>query len=205
MHIAQYNQRVKQAGLTYLAVLFLVAAIAVSMAVVAQSEDMRLKREKEQDWLYAGKQYERAIASYYQQSPNGLKTLPASIDDLLSDKRFIAPTHHLRKAYLDPLTNKPWVLLVNDENQLLGVVSTLQQPILSTKIVREFQASQADIIAQYSDVKFEFKSESKTEFKTGKTPSSNADEEPVSDASSDASNESETLDDVNNTNIFAQE
>ena len=147
----------KQTGLAYLAVLFLVAAIALSMAVVTQNQDTQLKREKEQDWLYVGKQYERAIASYYQLSPNGLKALPNSVDDLLTDKRFVAPVHHLRKAYLDPLTNQHWVQLFNDDNQLTGVVSTLPQVILSSTIVNTFQANQAGTITHYSDARFEFK------------------------------------------------
>lgn len=183
----------KQTGLAYLALLFLLAAIAVSMAVVAQNEDTQLKREKEQDWLFVGKQYERAITSYYQQSPNGLKALPTSVDDLLLDKRFVAPVHHLRKAYLDPLTNQSWMVLVNEENQLLGVVSTLQQPILSTKIVQEFQAGKADAITQYSDVKFEFK--------TKPNAPQNADAEPAPEAN----DESITTDDIGNVNTFAQE
>ncbi len=150
----------RQTGLAYLAVLFLVAAIAVSMAVVSQNEDTKLKREKEQDWLYVGKQYERAIASYYQLSPNGLNELPNKVDDLLLDKRFVAPVHHLRKAYLDPLTNQHWVQLFNEENQLIGVVSTLQKSILSYNIIKTFQINQIDTIYNYSDVKFEFKQKS---------------------------------------------
>ena len=147
----------KQTGLAYLAVLFLAAAIALSMAVVTQNQDTQLKREKEQDWLYVGKQYERAIASYYQLSPNGLKALPNNVDDLLTDKRFVAPVHHLRKAYLDPLTNQHWVQLLNEDNQIAGVVSTLPQAILSSTIANTFQANQAGTIARYSDVRFEFK------------------------------------------------
>ena len=147
----------QQTGLAYLAVLFLVAAIALSMAVVTQNQDTLLKREKEQDWLYVGKQYERAIASYYQLSPNGLKALPDNVDDLLTDKRFVAPVRHLRKAYLDPLTNQHWVQLLNEDNQITGVVSTLPQAILSSTIVHTFQANQAGTIARYSDARFEFK------------------------------------------------
>jgi hypothetical protein len=156
VYLCQQKQY-RQAGLAYLAVLFLVAAIAVSMAVVAQNEDTKLQREKEQDWLYVGKQYERAIASYYQLSPNGLNELPNSVDDLLLDKRFVAPIRHLRKAYLDPLTNLHWVQLFNDENQLVGVVSTLHKSILSYNIIKTFQINQIDTISKYSDAKFEFK------------------------------------------------
>lgn len=146
-----------QFGLAYLGVLFLVAAIAISVAVVSQNQDTVLKREKEQDWLFVGKQYAQAIASYYHQSPNGIKSLPSGIQDLLLDKRFVAPVRHLRKPYIDPLTNQAWVLIKNPENKLLGVYSALGQPILSIKIIEQYQDKQEDIITQYSDVKFEFK------------------------------------------------
>ena len=182
----------KQTGLAYLAVLFLVAAIALSMAVVTQNQDTQLKREKEQDWLYVGKQYERAIASYYQLSPSGLKALPNSVDDLLTDKRFVAPVHHLRKAYLDPLTNQQWVQLLNEDNQLTGVVSTLPQAILSSTIANTFQANQAGTIARYSDVRFEFK--------LATDDAINAEEKIKSEA-----NDDDLIQESNNLNAFAQE
>ena len=183
----------KQTGLAYLAVLFLVAAIALSMAVVTQNQDTQLKREKEQDWLYVGKQYERAIASYYQLSPNGLKALPNNVDDLLTDKRFVAPVHHLRKAYLDPLTNQQWVQLMNEDNQLTGVVSTLPQAILSSTIVHTFQANQAGTIARYSDVRFEFK--------LATDDAINAEEKIKSEANDD----DDLVQESSNLNAFAQE
>ena len=182
----------KQTGLAYLAVLFLVAAIALSMAVVTQNQDTQLKREKEQDWLYVGKQYERAIASYYQLSPNGLKALPNNVDDLLTDKRFVAPVHHLRKAYLDPLTNQQWVQLMNEDNQLTGVVSTLPQAILSSTIASTFQANQTGTIARYSDVRFEFK--------LATDDAINAEEKIKSEA-----NDDDLIQESNNLNAFAQE
>ena len=182
----------KQTGLAYLAVLFLVAAIALSMAVVTQNQDTQLKREKEQDWLYVGKQYERAITSYYQLSPNGLKALPNNVDDLLTDKRFVAPVHHLRKAYLDPLTNQQWVQLMNEDNQLTGVVSTLPQAILSSTIANTFQANQAGTIARYSDVRFEFK--------LATDDAINAEEKIKSEA-----NDDDLLQESSNLNAFAQE
>jgi hypothetical protein len=149
-----------QSGLAYLAVLFLVAAISISMAVVAQNEDTLLKREKEQDWLFMGKQYQRAIASYYHQSPEGIKTLPNKIEDLLLDKRFIAPVRHLRKIYADPLSNQQnWVLMLNPENQITGVYSQSLEPLLSTKIAAEFSENLGEQAASYADIKFVFKPE----------------------------------------------
>lgn len=149
-----------QSGFAYLGVLFLVAAISVSMAVVAQNEDTLVKREQEQDWLFIGKQYQQAIASYYDQSPDGIKTLPTKIDELILDKRFIAPVRHLRKVYGDPLNNqRDWSLIKNQEEQIIGVYSRSQEPILSTRIISEYLENLGNQAANYADIKFVFKPE----------------------------------------------
>ena len=132
----------QQVGIAYLAVLFLVAAIAVAIAVVTRDVDMQLKREKEQDWFYVGNQYKQAIASYYHQSPDGLKVLPKNIDDLLHDKRFIRPVRHLRKAYRDPLTNQPWELVRSVDDSLIGVRSLKQGSIISLQLMQQLQLGQ---------------------------------------------------------------
>jgi hypothetical protein len=134
-----------QFGFAYLAVLFLVAAVALSMSVVTQDTALQLKREKEQDWYFVGNQYKQAIASYYHQSPDGLKMLPKQVDELLLDKRFVAPVRHLRKAYRDPLTNQPWELIKSSQEQLIGVRSNQQQSILSTSLLQKIQTEQDEL------------------------------------------------------------
>ena len=134
-----------QSGMAYLGILFLVAAISVSLGVVSQNEDTQLRREKELDWLFIGKQYQKAIASYYDQSPNGLKEFPTSIEDLQLDKRFIVPVRHLRKPYRDPVnSNQDWELVKNQEDKIIGVYSVSLEPILSTKVSAEYSDSIED-------------------------------------------------------------
>ncbi len=153
-----------QYGLAYLAVLFLIVAISISLAVVSQNEDLQLKREKEQDWLFVGKQYQRAIASYYEQSPNGLKALPNSLEDLLLDKRYIKPVRHLRKLYTDPVNfNQAWQTILNADGQITGVVSESQQAILLINAVAEHVEAGEGKPANYASVKFEYKVEAKQE------------------------------------------
>lgn len=143
-------------GFAYLAVLFLVAALSISMGVVAPHQHTVQAREKELDWLFVGGQYKRAIASYYQQSPNGLNELPATVDDLILDKRFIAPVRHLRQAYADPLTGEDWMLVRHEDGKLSGVYSRSQQSIL---IISQVQMLDVDTAAiqTHADVVFEFK------------------------------------------------
>lgn len=161
--------------MAYLGVLFLVVAIAVSLGVVTQNEDTALKREKEQDWLFIGKQYQQAITSYYQQSPSGLKAFPSKIEDLLRDKRFIAPVRHLRKAYTDPMNNQAnWVLMLNQENQIIGVYSASQAPILSNKIVNDYAAGAGEAFTSYADVKFLYETKDTREKKSDEMQSEDA-------------------------------
>lgn len=145
----------EQVGIAYLAVLFLVAAIAVAMAVVTRDVDMQLKREKELEWFYVGNQYKQAIASYYHQSPDGLKVLPKNIDELLLDRRFIAPVRHLRKAYRDPLTNQPWALVKTMDGSLSGVRSSKQQTFISTRLLNQLQAEQVELDAKQFKAKID--------------------------------------------------
>lgn len=171
--VALNNQR----GFAYIGLLFLLAAISISLAVVTQNEDTRMQREKEQDWLFIGKQYQRAIASYYYQSPNGIRTLPTKLDELILDRRFIAPVRHIRKLYGDPLNHlQDWNLIKNQDDQITGVFSTSQAPILSAKISAEYQENLANPIAQYADIKFIFKpDEPKKDAETDETTEANID------------------------------
>jgi type II secretory pathway pseudopilin PulG len=150
-------------GFAYIGVLFLVAAISLSLAVVTQNEDTQIKREKEQDWLFIGNQYQRAIESYYQQSPDGIKTLPTKLEDLLLDSRFIAPVRHLRKLYGDPLNHQQtWSLVKNPNAQIIGVYSQSQEPLLSKKnmpmVIEKVDLENFDSSnPRYVDIQFVFR------------------------------------------------
>lgn len=158
------QQHQGQRGIAYLGVLFLVVAISISLAVVSQNVDLQLKREKEQDWLFIGQQYQRAIVSYYEQSPDGLKVLPTRLEDLLLDKRFIKPVRHLRQLYKDPVNfNQAWQPVLNADGNITGVVSESQQAILLINAVAEHLAAGDGKPASYANVKFEYKVEVKQE------------------------------------------
>lgn len=141
-----------QIGFSYLAVLFLMATIALSLAVTSQHDATKQLREKERDWIFVGQQYQRAIKSYYENPPDGINKLPNSIDDLIMDRRTLKPLRHLRKHYLDPLTGADWMLLRNEENLIVGVYSASQNEILSRNLVKEFALEQLPIV--HADVKF---------------------------------------------------
>lgn len=86
-------------------VFILVMTLVASGLVV--SYDTQRRREKEEELLFVGSQYRKAIASYYNTiPPGGARSLPQSLDALLSDDRFPTPVHHLRRMYPDPMTGQ---------------------------------------------------------------------------------------------------
>lgn len=144
--------KISQSGAAYLVVLFLIAAIAISLSVVSQHDATIQLREKERDWLFIGQQYQLAIQSYYEKSPDGIKKLPTTLEELLLDKRFLQPVRHLRKLYPDPLTGGEWMIIRDEGNFIVGVYSASQIEILSKNLVKDFASEEA--VQSHADVKF---------------------------------------------------
>ena len=103
-----------QKGAVLLVVLLFVLVTTLGASSLVEMYQTQTRREKEEQLLFVGDQYRRAIASYYGViPPGGARSLPRSIDDLLNDKRFTTPVHHLRKAYPDPMTGQlDWDLVM---------------------------------------------------------------------------------------------
>src|SRR4249919_429740 len=84
----------REAGFTYLGVLFVVVAFGLGLASVALVWRTAVQREREAELLFVGKQYRQAIASYY---ASGQREFPARLEDLLLDPRFPDVKRHLRR------------------------------------------------------------------------------------------------------------
>lgn len=122
----------RQAGFGYLMVLFAVAAMGLTLAGAGQVWHTTAQREKEAQLLFIGQQFRQALASYRDRSPVGTPTTPATLDDLLSDKRFPVPVPHLRRLWRDPMTNEAdWVLL-RAEGRIVGIHSRSENEPLRT-------------------------------------------------------------------------
>ena len=89
-------------GFVYLWALFAVALAGIVMAGTGQVWQVKAQREKEAQLLYVGEEFRKAIMSYYN---TGTRQFPESLEDLLQDKRSPNIKRHLRKIYLDPVTN----------------------------------------------------------------------------------------------------
>ena len=98
--------RIKQRGAALLALLILIAIIGIAAAAQVQVGSLVERREKEEDLLWIGREFRRALISYSSVTPAGRQVLPATLNELVLDERFNPPRRHLRKIYIDPLTGK---------------------------------------------------------------------------------------------------
>ena len=89
-------------GFVYLWALFSVMLAGVVMAGAAQLWQTKSQRQKEAELLFIGEEFRKAIMSYYN---SGNKQFPDSLEDLLKDDRSPNIKRHLRKIYVDPITN----------------------------------------------------------------------------------------------------
>ena len=112
----------KCTGFTYLGVLLAVALIGIGLTAASEVwvTTANLQKSKELDWI--GSQFTLAIGSYYQSTPGLVKAYPASLQELLEDRRQLTIRRHLRKIYLNPFTAKPdWELVTTSEGRVRGV------------------------------------------------------------------------------------
>lgn len=113
-----------QRGFTLLAVLSAVAVVGAILAGTGEVWTQSRQREKEQELLYIGNQFRRAIGLYYQRSPGGAPRYPERLEDLLEDTRYLTKQRYLRKIYRDPMTGKSeWGLVMAPQGGIMGVHS----------------------------------------------------------------------------------
>ena len=111
----------RQGGFGYLLVLFAMTAIGITLASAGEVWRTASLREKEAQLLFVGHQFRLALASYRDRSPEGTPDAPATLDDLLLDKRFPTPVPHLRRLWRDPMTNSTDWVLVKSAGRITGI------------------------------------------------------------------------------------
>jgi hypothetical protein len=83
-----------------------------------------VQREKEQELLFVGDQYRRAIESFWRAAPGAQKRLPNSLAELVRDPRFPNTVRHLRRVYRDPMTGgEEWGIVRGQDGGIAGVYS----------------------------------------------------------------------------------
>src|SRR4029077_11946233 len=124
------NRRRKQAGYTLLMAVFMVATMLILAAATAPNILTQGRREKEEDMVWRGQQYARAIGLYYRK----FGKYPTKLDDLVKETNGV---RFLRKAYTDPMNKDDgsWrFIYVGPNGQLIGSLRqvSLLQTALST-------------------------------------------------------------------------
>jgi type II secretory pathway pseudopilin PulG len=144
------NQR-EQQGLVLLTVLafILVTTLAASSLVVSFTTQMQ--REKEEQLLFVGDQFRRAIASYYNTiPPGGTRSFPPSLEALANDQRFATPVQHIRRVYVDPMTGRADWTLVREGGGMVGIASqSAGRPIKKKGFAKDYEYLQDK--EKYSD------------------------------------------------------
>ena len=137
----------RQGGFTFLWLLFLIAGLGVGMAAVGTLWHTAAQREKEQQLLFVGNEYRRAIESFLKiPLPAGQQArLPQSLDELLLDPRFQHTVRHLRRLYTDPITgNEEWGMLKDAKGGIVGVFSLSEAKPMKTAGFPPYYADFAD-------------------------------------------------------------
>ncbi|SDY80371.1 hypothetical protein [Nitrosomonas sp. Nm33] len=141
-------------GYIYLWTLFAVALAGVVLAGVGPMWQIESQREKEIELLYVGDQFKRAIESYHISSSGKAKRYPESLEQLLEDRSSLVIKRHLRKIFLDPMTNShDWGLIEKAGSGITGVYSKSDKiPLKRANFPEQYSAfSEAQ---SYKDWKF---------------------------------------------------
>lgn len=122
-------------GFTYIGVLVMVAMLGIVLAAAGEVWHTASKREKEQELLFIGNQFRRAIQQYSAHAPGLASRYPSSLEDLLKDPRYPGTRRYLRKIYPDPMTGKAeWGLIKGPSGEILGVYSLSEdEPVKKTR------------------------------------------------------------------------
>jgi type II secretory pathway pseudopilin PulG len=112
------NRRHGESGYTLLMVVFMVATSLIFASAVLPNLLTQGRREREQEAIWRGEQYERAIGLYYRK----FGRYPTKIEDLTQQTNGV---RFLRKAYTDPMNKDDgsWrFIYVGPNGQLIGSV-----------------------------------------------------------------------------------
>ena len=143
-------------GFTYLALLAAIVIIGITLGAAGKSWRAMADREREEELLFRGDQYRRAIERYMTAVP-GRVQYPETVDQLLKDNRTLEGKRYLRQRFKDPISGEDFVE-VRDQlsRRILGFHSPSdKQPLKQGNFpdpYREFEGKQ-----RYSEWVFLFR------------------------------------------------
>ena len=121
-------------GFVLIGMFMLVMLSGLVMIEASMRWQTQMLREREAELIKVGMAYRNAIGRYYNQTPGVVKTFPPTMEALVNDTRFPTPRCHLRKAYLDPMTQREgWGIVTAPSGGVMGVYSLSDKQVFKTK------------------------------------------------------------------------
>jgi type II secretory pathway pseudopilin PulG len=112
-----HNQR----GITLMVVVLMMLVMGLAAGIAGNTWRNVMQREREEELLFRGDQYRRAIESYFKMAQAGAKgAFPKDVEELLKDPRSLQTLRHLRQPYKDPFTGEDFEL-VQEGGSVTGV------------------------------------------------------------------------------------
>ena len=123
-----------QRGFAYIALLVLVLILGTLSAISLSVGSLAERRAAEEELLFIGAQFSRALSAYRDATPNGQRPYPETLDDLLNDRRHPGVRRYLRRIYIDPLTGRTeWGTVSSPQGGIYGVYSLASGSPLRTQ------------------------------------------------------------------------
>lgn len=155
-------------GFTFIGLMIIIAISGILLAAVGTVWQNHVQRDRENDLLYYGDAYRRAITQYYDQTPSGIKQFPKKLTDLVTDRRFPKPRHHIRVLYPNPIAEDGSWQLIRVAGRIQGVTTTSDQvPIKVSGFPTRYTAFEQ--AQTYADWQFVYQKDD-----TGQTSTNNA-------------------------------
>lgn len=119
------ERSINEAGFTYISLLFALLIIGITLSSVGKYWSFIDKKDKEEELLFRGDQYVRAIDAYFKSAHGKVNLYPKKLEDLIKDPRSLTPRRYLRRLYKDPFAGKEgWVLILDKKSgRIKGVKS----------------------------------------------------------------------------------
>jgi hypothetical protein len=118
-----------QQGYALLLVVFFLALLVITVSAARPNLITEDRRQKEQEMIWRGQQYVRAIRLYYQKTHH----FPVQLEDLYEPKT--GGIRFLRKAYTDPMNvaDGSWRLIyVGPNGQIIGSLNQPASPVANS-------------------------------------------------------------------------
>lgn len=121
-------------GFVLIGMFMLIMLSGLVMAEASMRWQAQVLREREQELIKVGLAYRDAIGRYYNQTPGVVKTYPPTLEALHEDTRFPTARRHLRKMYVDPITQREgWGIVEAPSGGIMGIYSLSDKPPFKSK------------------------------------------------------------------------